>query len=280
MKILLSALLLLLLNFNSQAQKEIEFKTVSGKFAESASKYDRENVVEFFKKDQADGRYSAVVSIDRGKAAIDRFPLPDPEFTWSIMEPMSVFFANVDDDPDNELLIIDRNMTGVGPTGNEYFYRTRVYDWTGSDFRHLEDVSEKIGTADTPAAVKEILKIPTATKSQKPDIAAFNAKIKDAARKKEFWVGMPTLVAAMFVGKFGETKERTITITAPSSESADRLDVVITDDGMADDSVRSVRFKLILRSDAAGVWYLDSADKAQRCWQGRGHEDYSGAPCV
>ncbi|MEZ5345530.1 MAG: hypothetical protein R2681_08250 [Pyrinomonadaceae bacterium] len=48
-------------------------------------------------------------------------------------------------------------MTGVGAKGAEYFYRTRVYDWNGENFVHLDGLSEKIGDADTAAKVRKML---------------------------------------------------------------------------------------------------------------------------
>lgn len=269
-------------SINLAKSKIFAFKTVRGKFAESASRSGKANLLRFYKGDHSN-KYKVTATIYRRTKGINTYTLPQPKNTWSIMEPMSVFFANADKDSDNEIIIIERNMTGIGPSGSRYFYRTRVYDWNGKKFRHLENVSKKIGTARTQARVKLILrnmlKVDKPAKFEKMNTAAFNRKIRDAARNREFWVKMPTLVASGFVGTFSETKKRTVEITSEFAEATTRLDVVIIDDGFAGDSVRGVKYKLKLQADSAGIWYITSAEKAQRCYKGRGHQDYSAAPC-
>lgn len=257
------------------------YKFAKGKFAESASNYSKIHYVRLYKRSHSVGKYKGVVTIRHAPRRIKRYTLPQPKYTWSIMEPQTIFFANADKDSDKELLIIERNMTGIGPSGSRYFYRTRVYDWNGKRFKHLEKVSKTIGRARTKARVKLILKrmLEKPAKYKKLSTAAYNRKVRIAARNKEFWVKMPTLVASNFVGKFSETKERTIKIISPLVEYSRDLDVIITDDGFADDSVRGERYKLKLKSDKSGVWYIISAQKAHRCWKGRGHTDYSTAPC-
>ena len=116
-----------------------------------------EKTVVLYAGDDSTKGYEIKVVVATGFEASDSYQLPKPENTWSSMEPIAVFFVNVDKDPENELLILEKNMTGIGPTGNQYFYRTRVYDWDGNDFRHLETVSQNIGNADTAAKVRQKL---------------------------------------------------------------------------------------------------------------------------
>jgi hypothetical protein len=87
----------------------------------------------------------------------EKYELPEPQFTWSIEKPTAVFFANADKDAEQELFIIGKCYTGVGPTGGQPFNRTRVYDWSGNGFTHLEKISQKIGTAATQSAVRKKL---------------------------------------------------------------------------------------------------------------------------
>jgi hypothetical protein len=70
------------------------------------------------------------------------------------MDPIAVFFANADGDAENELLIIDKCYTGIGPAGAAAFHRTRVYDWNGVAFSHVDWVSEKIGNVRTVATAR------------------------------------------------------------------------------------------------------------------------------
>jgi len=89
----------------------------------------------------------------------DNYTLPQPDTIWSIMKPLAVFFENADKDTEKELFILEEAESGAGPTGAVPFYRTRVYDWTGSEFKHLEDISDKISAdADTADKVRKELK--------------------------------------------------------------------------------------------------------------------------
>ncbi len=114
---------------------------------------------------------------------------------------------------------------------------------------------------------------------EKLDIRPFNEKIEKASGAKEAWVKMPTMVVANLVEKFSETRSRNIEIVSKFADVTDDLTVIITDDGYADDSVRGVQYKFQLKLNEKGIWQVTSAEKAQRCWQGRGHQDYSPKPC-
>jgi hypothetical protein len=269
-------------NINSLKKRKV-IKAALGKFAESASKYYKYHRIILTREGHSTNQYKGSVYIrHKLRSRAVEYVLPQPKNTWSIMEPQAIFFANADNDADNELLIIERNMTGIGPSGSRPFFRTRVYDWNGRKFRHLEKVSESIGGARTEARVKLILK--SLTKPEKPaeyikmNTGEFNRKVRLAARKGEFWVKMPTIVAVNFVGKFSETKTRTVEMTAPTAEETNQLTVIITDEGYLDDSVRGERYRLRLRADPAGIWYVLKAEKAQSCY--RGHKDFSAAPCL
>jgi hypothetical protein len=64
----------------------------------------------------------------------------------------------------------------------------------------------------------------------------------------------------------------------PQLEDPSKVRVVLTEDGLADDSVRAVRFALEFRR-AGGRWRLESARRTQRCQPGRGHQRFSAKPC-
>jgi hypothetical protein len=57
-------------------------------------------------------------------------------------------------------------------------------------------------------------------------------------------------------------------------------EVVVTLDGLLDDSVRAARYTIELQRDAGGKWRLRAADWAEQCQQGRGHQDYSPKLCL
>ena len=138
---------------------EIIHKVVQGKFAQSATG-NSGNVVVIYrgKSGSKVGAYDIMVLVPK-VASWEKYILPQPDATWSSMKPLAVFFENVDKDRDMELLILEEAESGAGPDGAKPFYRTRIYDWSGSGFVHLEDISDKISVdADTVAKVRKELK--------------------------------------------------------------------------------------------------------------------------
>lgn len=133
-------------------------QAIQGKFAESASKDASGNIVVLYKKGAYGGRYEGLVLLPQGADAYDQHKLPEPEGVWSMMAPIAVFFDNADGDAEKELLIVDECYTGIGPTGARPFYRTRIYDWNGSGFTHIDSLSEKIGNANTAAKARAKLR--------------------------------------------------------------------------------------------------------------------------
>jgi hypothetical protein len=261
-------------------------QAVQGRFAESASKDASRNIAVLYKKASGVGRYEGLVVVPQGSEAYDRYKLPEPESIWSMMDPIAVFFANADGDSENELFIIDKCYTGIGPTGARPFYRTRVYDWNGIAFSHVDSVSEKIGNANTGMAARARLRQFSETlKSQKTqmleavEFGSHNEQIDKAAVAGEAWVKEPAQIIARSFGRFSEMRSKTIEFTAPTADEGDSLTVSITNDGYSDDSVRGEKFRYELKANELGVWRFTSAAKAWRCQPGRGHQDYSTIKC-
>jgi CMP-2-keto-3-deoxyoctulosonic acid synthetase len=65
---------------------------------------------------------------------------------------------------------------------------------------------------------------------------------------------------------------------AEQLENPDDVRVVLTEDGIGDDSVAAVRYALQF-SRAGNKWRLDSARRTQKCQPGRGHQQFSPQPC-
>jgi hypothetical protein len=55
--------------------------------------------------------------------------------------------------------------------------------------------------------------------------------------------------------------------------------VTVTREGLADDSVRAVRYELLLERTEEGTWRLRSARRLQRCQPQRGHQGFSAQLC-
>ena len=89
--------------------------------------------------------------------------------------------------------------------------------------------------------------------------------------------------AAMAATEFLRLDERTATRTTiegkASAEGSGPQTVIVTLDGLLDDSIRAERWTLGFE-EAAGVYTLTAALREQRCQPGRGHQDFSADDCV
>lgn len=110
------------------------------------------------------------------------------------------------------------------------------------------------------------------------DHTDFNKSVLSGGAKGEKWTSDPVLVSLKFTGP-SEGMTQTIERTYNSAESPDKATVVITNEKLLDDSVMGVQHKLDIKKDETGVWVVESAGKAVKCWEGRGHTGYSKEPC-
>ena len=89
--------------------------------------------------------------------------------------------------------------------------------------------------------------------------------------------------AAMAAGEFLRLDERTASRTTiegkASAEGSGPQTVVVTLDGLLDDSIRAERWMLGFE-EADGVYTLTAALREQRCQPARGHQDFSADDCV
>ena len=72
--------------------------------------------------------------------------------------------------------------------------------------------------------------------------------------------------------------QTTIVSTAPG-EVRDEASVLVTLEGLLDDSVRAARYQLELERPSSD-WRLRSAKVTYSCQAGRGHAGFSTEPCV
>jgi hypothetical protein len=119
----------------------------------------------------------------------------------------------------------------------------------------------------------------TAKKFESLDIAPWNRTIANAARRNRAWVKSPLQVAVRLAGEIKETRTRTMEYKFPSAEENNIMTLTVTNEGLLDDSVRAERFVFDLKKDSRGVWTINSAQKSWSCYQNRGHQDFSAAPC-
>jgi hypothetical protein len=90
----------------------------------------------------------------------------------------------------------------------------------------------------------------------------------------------PTAATAEFLAlDRASAVDSTVRATSPG-EVRSFSEVVATLNGLQDDSVRDARYTLEYQRNEDGDWRLRAADYAQRCQQGRGHQDFSPENCV
>jgi hypothetical protein len=69
-------------------------------------------------------------------------------------------------------------------------------------------------------------------------------------------------------------------VSTTPGEVRDQAHVVVTLQGLLDDSVQGVRYTIDLRQDPSNAWRLTDAQIEQRCQPGRGHQRFSTERCV
>jgi hypothetical protein len=96
----------------------------------------------------------------------------------------------------------------------------------------------------------------------------------------EDWERSPAMAAAVFL-RLDERTARRITIDAKAGpEGGGDQTVVVTLDGIPDDSVRTERWTLGFVEADDGVYALTGALRELRCHEGRGHQDFAGEACT
>jgi hypothetical protein len=106
-------------------------------------------------------------------------------------------------------------------------------------------------------------------------VGGFNEFVKDHPRFRR----SPVRATIKFV-KLKDPGALKTQVSAQANQLEDpaTVRVVLTEDGLADDSVQAIRYVLEFRR-AGDRWKLESARRTQRCQQGRGHQDFSPELC-
>jgi len=96
---------------------------------------------------------------------------------------------------------------------------------------------------------------------------------------EEHWEGSPAMSAGEFLRLDERDAARTSIASATPAEGTGPATVVVTLDGLFDDSVRAERWTLTFTPDG-DVYELSAAEWAQRCQPGRGHQAFTPEPCI
>jgi hypothetical protein len=79
-------------------------------------------------------------------------------------------------------------------------------------------------------------------------------------------------------GEDGAATTSVVAFAGPEG-NADEASVTVTRDGLADDSIRALRYRIVLERADDRSWRLRSAQRTQRCQQGRGSQEFSTKLC-
>jgi hypothetical protein len=96
-----------------------------------------------------------------------------------------------------------------------------------------------------------------------------------AASSNEPWTRSPDRFAAEFL-RIDEREGEGLEV----SFEQDDEELVVTLDRLSDDSVRAERYALVLERQEDGSLRLVSAHRTWRCWERRGHQDFSTELCI
>lgn len=113
---------------------------------------------------------------------------------------------------------------------------------------------------------------------------AFNQVVKVATNNGETWVTHPVAVSLLFIGhqasghKSISHQERISMQSTP--EAFEDAVVMIERSGFLDDSLAGDKYLITLAKQPSNEWLVESAHYGRRCRDGRGHTNYSGAPCL
>jgi hypothetical protein len=106
-------------------------------------------------------------------------------------------------------------------------------------------------------------------------VATFNARL-DAEHPT--WRTSPERIADEFLNT--DTIDATTVATQLTALSSQAADVVVNADGLRDDSVHAVRYRVHLVRRPDQTWLLGSVTWSQQCQPNRGHQTFTTALCV
>lgn len=109
---------------------------------------------------------------------------------------------------------------------------------------------------------------------------AFISGCTDITAEKANNSNYPTQVALHALGETFQSSASNLVITQQVNrgELPDRAVVTIEESGMQDDSVSAEKTVFTMRYQD-GKWQIVNRIKTQRCWAGRGHQEFSEQRC-
>jgi hypothetical protein len=96
----------------------------------------------------------------------------------------------------------------------------------------------------------------------------------------EPWERSAEMAASEFLRLDERTAVRTTIAGEGAGEGSGPRSVIVTLDGLLDDSVRAERWTLVFEPPRDEGYLLESALRELQCNPGRGHEDFAPEPCL
>jgi hypothetical protein len=106
------------------------------------------------------------------------------------------------------------------------------------------------------------------------DPSDYNDRIEEGIERNACWTQSPVEIATHLFGPHDH--ERSFSLSYQASDEGVRVEV--TREGLQDDSVRGER-RLLLFEQIDGRWEISKISLTVRCYEARGHDDYSTKPC-
>lgn len=140
------------------------------------------------------------------------------------------------------------------------------------------------GYGDDEGGTPETTTTQVAPRAQEPKtgtgsvpVADFNAFLEET-RPAFATSALRTALEFANVGE-GQAASTSVEVEEGAEGNSGEASVVVTREGLADDSVRAVRYVIVLDRDGDGTWSVRSARRLQRCHLNRGHQDFSPQLC-
>ena len=111
------------------------------------------------------------------------------------------------------------------------------------------------------------------------DVVRFNSRVDEAVDAGLDWPSSALSVALNLLGGDAGTRSLALSEVANRGEAPDTVVVVLSRDGLLDDSVRGDWHRAVLHRLGDGTWRLHELHRAFRCWQGGSLEQYSAERC-
>ncbi|WP_041598788.1 hypothetical protein [Hahella chejuensis] len=125
---------------------------------------------------------------------------------------------------------------------------------------------------DSAASDESLLSIPVLS-SENIDISGLNKRINNQSESDLF------AVLSMISGPISE--QGAVVVRSNRKGSEKEYSVVLINDNIPDDdSVSGYRYHIVLKRNISDKWIVVEMKQSWRCWEDRGHTQFSAEPCV